>query len=71
MPVGIEDNTQAEGASRSMPFSVLSKSSMYDALFCTSSDVPAFNLANSAVRFMLDGAEQLKSGKRSRNVVSH
>ena len=67
----MDDSTHAEGESRSIPFSVLSKSSIYEALLCTSSDVPASSLANSAVKLMLDGAEQLSMGRRSRNVVSH
>ena len=71
IPEGSDDSTHDEGDLISMPFSVLSKSSIYDALLCTSFDVPASNRANSAVRLMLDGAVHSNSGNLSRRLVSH
>ena len=71
IPVGSEESIQADACFMSTPFSVLSKSSTYDASLCTSLDVPASSLANSAVRFMLEGAVQLMSGRRSSRLVSH
>ena len=71
MPVGIDANIHCEGDFRSMPFSVLSKSSMYDASLCTCFDVPASRRANSAVRLIDDGSVQLISGSMSMTFVSH
>ena len=70
-PVGNDESNHCDGDFRSMPFSVLSKSSMYDASFCTCFDVPASRRANSADRLIDEGSVQLMSGNLSMMFVSH
>ena len=71
IPWGNEESNHCDGEEISTPFSVFSKSSMYDASLCTSFDVPASSLANSADRLIDDGSVQLISGNRSIMFVSH
>ena len=71
MPLGKAASIHCDGDLMSMPFSVLSKSSIYDASLCTSLDVPASRRANSADRFIDDGSVQLMNGSLSIMLVSH
>ena len=71
IPWGSDASSHCDGEEMSTPFSVFSKSSMYDASLCTSFDVPASSLANSADRLIDDGSVQLMSGSMSMTFVSH
>ena len=71
MPAGNDASIHCDGDFMSMPFSVLSKSSIYEASLCTSLEVPASSLANSAESVMDDGTVQLMNGSLSIMFVSH
>ena len=68
---GTEERTHDVGSSTEILSVVPSKSSIYEALFCSPLACPANSLANSPVKLICEGCVRCRKGNLSRALVSH